>query len=357
MQLPYLLGSYTLIEEIGRGGMGIVYRGQHNVLERPVAVKMLSPYLVSDQELKARFYSEAKLQASLTHHGMVTLYEFLEEKGNLFLVMELVKGRPLSKVIGKEVGPMPAERAVHVFTQILDAFSYAHNHSVVHRDAKPANILITKDDVVKITDFGIARIIGQVGLTQTGQKVGTPHYMSPEQVLGKLIDLRSDIYTLGITFYEMIAGRLPMDSDTEFNIMEFHIKHNPPDPREFYPHIPDELVQAVFKSLEKDPSKRFQSCRDFKLAIGSTSSGSDSPTETYRVMVESACADGVISDDERRMLEQLRLNLGLSKTAANKIENEYSSNQTEIIYCIYCGNENSRSNSYCIKCGKKIYNR
>ena len=355
MKLPYSLGSYTLKEEIGHGGMGKVYRGQHNVLERPVAVKMLNPFLVSDPELKARFYSEAKLQASLSHYGLVSLYDFLENDGNLFLVMELVEGRPLSQVIGKEVGPMPAERAVEIFTQILDAFSYAHDHSIVHRDAKPANIMITKDDKVKVTDFGIARIVGEVGLTQTGQEVGTPHYMSPEQVLGKDIDLQSDIYSLGITFYEMIAGRLPMDSDTEFNIMEFHLKQKPTDPREYYPHIPEELVEAVFKSLEKKPSDRFQSCLEFRNAIRPVGQVSDSAAETYKAMAESAYADGIVSSEERRMLDQLRSNLGLRKDKARKIENDIISNQSDMIFCIYCGKSIKSTFEFCTDCGQKIH--
>ncbi|MBT4733482.1 MAG: serine/threonine protein kinase [Candidatus Marinimicrobia bacterium] len=273
INLPYTLGSYTVSEEIGRGGMGVVYRGTHDVLGRNVAVKMLNPQLYSDKDIKERFYSEAKLQASLIHPGLVTLYDFLEVQNNLFLIMELVEGRPLSDIIGKEIGPMASDRAIKLFSQVLDAFAYAHENKIVHRDAKPANLLVTDQDKVKVTDFGIAKIIGDVGLTQTGQKIGTPIYMSPEQVMGQEVDHRSDIYCLGITLYETLAGRLPIEAQTEFSIMEFHVRETPQDPRDFYPHIPDKLVDVIFKSIAKDPKDRFQSCDEMKQAMTGAAKG------------------------------------------------------------------------------------
>ena len=268
MSLPQVCG-YHVEGIIGQGGMGTVYRGIHTALERPVAIKVLHENLAQDQDICRRFRDEARLMARLQHPNLVQLYDFRDDTEHLVLIMEFVAGSSLDRMIGREVGPIPFERALPLFMQMLDGVETAHRHGVLHRDIKPANILVTEDHRAKITDFGIAKIAGKKGLTRTGTRVGTLYYMAPEQVRGEEADARSDLYALGVTLYEMLSGHMPFNmGTTDYMIMSAILKEQLPDPRTYYPHIPDWLVEALFRAVDKDPHQRFSSCSEFSEYLG-----------------------------------------------------------------------------------------
>ncbi len=264
--------GYDIIRQIGSGGMAMVYLAEHPRLGNKLAIKVLSDVLTSDESVRKRFVQEAKLMVALRHHGIVTVTDFVDTEYTLAIVMDYVDGRTLDDMIGAEVGPIPFDKALPIFKQILEAVGYAHSKGVIHRDIKPSNVLVATDGEVKVTDFGIAKIAGQKGLTRTGAQMGTLYYESPEQIKGaRDVDHRADIYSLGMTLYEMLAGRLPFDnaSDTsEYEIMDAIVRREEHlDPRDHYPHIPEWLVKVVQKATHLNPAKRFQSCKEFIEAI------------------------------------------------------------------------------------------
>lgn len=264
--------DYIVENLLGRGGMGSVYLARHIHLGTMAALKVLHEQYSDDPSIKSRFINEARLLHELRHSNIVEQREFFEENGRLVLVMEYVDGRGLDEMIGQETGPIAWEKALPLFVQILEGIGYAHSKGIIHRDIKPANILISKDGKVKITDLGIAKIAGQKGMTRTGTQMGTLYYESPEQIRGaKNVDHRSDIYSLGITLYEMLAGRLPFDTEgdtSEFQIMNSIVnRENQLDPRDYYPHIPEWLVKSIQKVTNLEPKKRFQTCKSFKQSM------------------------------------------------------------------------------------------
>jgi serine/threonine protein kinase len=257
--------EYKIISKIGEGGMGVVYKAYDENLERYVALKAIHSTYTSNEELLARFRNEAKVQASLSHPNIVSLYNFFKEHDTFFMVMEYIDGETLSQRI-KRVGLIPPHRCIPMFIQVLSAIDYAHKKGVIHRDIKPSNILITKEDTIKVMDFGIAKIVGDRGLTKTGTKMGTIYYMSPEQIQGiKDIDARSDIYSLGITFFEMLTGRLPYNINTEsdFAIMQQIVEVQIPSVKKYYPYVPEKVDVAIRTATMKNREERFQSCQEF----------------------------------------------------------------------------------------------
>jgi len=259
--------SYEILETIGYGGIGVVYKARHNFRNQIVAIKSLAHQFVLDSNIRNRFKLEADILNTLKHPNIVRVLDFIEEPDGLHLVMEYVEGRTLNKMIGKETGPIPALKALPIFEQILSAVEYAHSKGVIHRDIKPSNIMVTKDNVVKVTDFGIAHIEGSE-MTRTGTKLGTLYYMSPEAIRGERTDERTDVYSLGVTLYEMLAGKLEYKDTgeqlSEFMLMQKIMTEELKDPREYYPYIPEWLVEVVKKATEKDKQKRIGSVREFK---------------------------------------------------------------------------------------------
>ena len=247
-----------------------MYLAEHVQLGRKVAIKALHAQLVNNQSIRTRFKNEASTMAHLQHPNIVALYDYLEAPDGLFLIMEYVDGTPLDEYIRSVSGPIPADRAVPMFTQILEGFKYAHGMGVVHRDIKPSNILIAKDGSMKILDFGIAKLVNEAGnkLTKTGTQMGTVFYMSPEQVQGKDVDHRSDIYALGVTFFQMLTGVCPYDGlTTEFEVYGKIVNEPLQAPGSMIPGIPAHLNTAVAVSTHKDPSYRYAGCADFIAAI------------------------------------------------------------------------------------------
>ena len=252
--------NYRLISMLGKGGMGEVYLCEDETLGRKVAIKELNNAFTTDPNFVDRFRQEARVQASLVHLNIVSLYSFIEENGQYFMVMEYLEGQTLKELI-RQIGPIPEARAINIFKQIMAALKYAHDKNIVHRDIKPSNIMLGANDSVKVMDFGIAKMVGEQGLTRTGQQLGTVSYMSPEQVKAfKDIDGRSDIYSMGVTFFEMLSGRMPYDlnTDSDFEVMNQIVNSQLPDPRAYYPHISAESVAIMKKMTVKDREQRYQ---------------------------------------------------------------------------------------------------
>jgi len=261
-----LVGSYKITDKIGEGGMGAVYRGIDIMLEREVAIKMLRPELSRQPNIVERFRSEAVTLAKLNHPNIATLYSFVRQGDDFFMVMEFVRGETLDGLIRRS-GAMPCDRAIALMCQALEGIDHAHKMGIIHRDVKPANMMMTEGGTLKVMDFGIARVLGTARMTKQGNIVGTIEYMSPEQVRGLETDARSDIYSLGILLYEMLTGRVPFSSDSEFDLMKMQIDEAPQPPRFFSSNIPPAIEQAIMKSLAKRPEARFQSAADFRNAL------------------------------------------------------------------------------------------
>jgi serine/threonine-protein kinase len=261
-----VIGTYRILDKIGEGGMGTVYRGVDVMLDREVAVKVLKADLLSNQQLVERFRTEAVLLAKLNHPNIATLYGFLPVGNQFAMVMEFLRGTPLDSMIERQ-GPIPVETAVRLFGGILDAIGHAHRNGIVHRDIKPSNIIILADGTPKVMDFGIARALGSSHQTRAGAIVGTLEYMSPEQIKGQETDGRSDIYSLGVLLFEMLTGRVPFSSQSEYELLQAHIHAPAPTPRIFGPHIPETVAQVVLRALAKEPALRFQTAEEFKAAL------------------------------------------------------------------------------------------
>jgi serine/threonine protein kinase len=260
------VGSYRIEEKLGEGGMGTVYRATEINLDRTVAIKVLNHDLTGKASIVDRFRAEAKAQANLNHHNVAILYAFLEEHENAMMVMEFVDGENLQQLVVHR-GAIPAEEAIPLFKQALAGIGAAHDMGIVHRDIKPANIMINSRGVVKVMDFGIAKVVGERGLTRTGVQLGTVYYMSPEQVKGKVADPRSDIYALGVTLYEILTGHVPFDAASEFDVLTDHVHTAPPPPTTRNAGISKGIEGVVLKALEKKPEDRFQNVTEFAQAL------------------------------------------------------------------------------------------
>jgi serine/threonine protein kinase/tetratricopeptide (TPR) repeat protein len=252
---------YEIIEELGKGGMGRVYRAYDRELEEDVAIKLLKSEIASDKKTLDRFKNEIKLARKIVHKNVCRMHDLHEEGDTKFIAMEYVAGEDLNSQL-RRMGKVPVEKAVFIVHQIADGLAEAHRLGVIHRDLKPHNLMIDKEGNARIMDFGIARSLGGRGLTGEGVIIGTPEYMSPEQVEGKEADQRSDIYSLGIILYEMVTGRPPFEGDTPFSIAYKHRHEEPEDPRKFNPHVPDALNSVILRCLEKDREARYQTAQE-----------------------------------------------------------------------------------------------
>lgn len=260
------IANYEITGKLGEGGMGVVYKGMDTNLGRPVAVKMLTAELAHNPEIVERFRAEARAQANLNHANLAVLYAFLVEDGTAFMVMEFVEGQTFEQMI-RTRGPIPPETALPLFKQALSGVGAAHRMGIVHRDIKPSNIMLNSAGIVKVMDFGIAKVVGTRGMTRTGMQLGTPAYMAPEQIQNKPIDTRTDIYALGITLYQMLSGQLPFQHESDFETMNSQVAATPPPMQQMFPYAPIQYQNVVMKALEKDPNNRFQTVEQFSAAL------------------------------------------------------------------------------------------
>src|SRR5438477_4756338 len=255
---PAKLGRYVIQSELGRGAMGVVYKALDSVLERPVAVKTVNISLERDHadKYEQRFYQEARAAGGLNHPNIVTIHDVGKAGDVVYMAMEYIQGVELRTLIG-EGRPLRVAQAVSIAVQVAEGLAYAHQRGVVHRDIKPANIMVVANGPVKITDFGIARMRGTGDLTQTGMLLGSPKYMSPEQVIGKRADHRSDIFSLGVILYEMLCGAAPFNGENVTALMYQIVNFVPPAPSGVNSAVPEMLDFIVAKMLAKPLEERY----------------------------------------------------------------------------------------------------
>jgi beta-lactam-binding protein with PASTA domain/tRNA A-37 threonylcarbamoyl transferase component Bud32 len=257
-------GRYAILERVGTGGMAEVYRARDELLGRDVAVKVLSERFSRDRSFVERFRREAQAAANLNHPNIVSLFDYGSDDDTYFIVMEFIDGSSLSDIIRREGALMP-ERAAEIASDVARALDRAHAQSLVHRDIKSGNIMITRTGQTKVTDFGIARAVGRDGeqtMTQTGMVIGTASYLSPEQAQGNPVDGRSDVYSLGVVLFEMLTGRTPFSGDTALSIAYKHVREDPPPPSELNRDVPAQLDAVTLKALAKNPDNRYSSAAE-----------------------------------------------------------------------------------------------
>jgi serine/threonine-protein kinase len=259
------IGKYRIVGQLGRGGAGIVYKAVDETLGRDVAVKTLNPDL-ANTEVMSRFRAEATILAKLNHPQIATIFELFRSENDLLMVMEFVRGETLDKV-SERLGAIAPDRAAYLIDLILSALEHAHRAGVVHRDIKPANVMVTDEGGIKIMDFGIARVLGAEQKTIDFRLMGTPAYMSPEQVVGEEVDGRSDLYSVGVLFYRLLTGALPFTADTALGMLQRQIRDNPTPLQAHRPNLPDWCDAIVQRALSKTPADRFQSAEEFRDAL------------------------------------------------------------------------------------------
>lgn len=258
MSARLLVGRYELVEKIGEGGMAVVYKAKDRLLNRYVAIKILRPEFAKDEKFLENFKKESQAAAGLSHPNIVNVYDVGREGNIHFIVMELIVGKPLSKVI-EEKGKLDYKEAISIASQVASALSLAHKNQIIHRDVKPHNILITENGTAKLADFGIARAVSKESIVEGNDKImGSVHYFSPEQARGSYVDERSDIYSLGIVLYEMLTGKVPFDGDNPISIALMHINNSIPSLCEQVSGLPPQLERVIAKATDKYQTNRYK---------------------------------------------------------------------------------------------------
>jgi len=265
-------GRYQIIEELGKGGMGKVYKVHDMKIKEKIALKLIKPEIAKDKKTIERFSNELRLTRKIRHKNVCQMFDLGEDQGTQFITMEYVPGEDLRSLI-RRIGQLPIGKSISIFKQICEGLAEAHRLGVVHRDLKSNNIMIDKEGNVRIMDFGIARSLEAKGITGAGMMIGTPEYMSPEQVEGKEVDQRSDIYSLGVILYEMVTGRVPFEGDTPFTIGMKHKGEIPQNPKKLNSQISDELDRVIMRCLEKEKEKRYPSAGEVRSELENIEKG------------------------------------------------------------------------------------
>jgi serine/threonine-protein kinase len=285
-QMGDKVGDYQIIGLLGAGGMGRVYKVKNLISDRIDAMKVLLPDLANEPELADRFVREIKVLASLNHPNIAGLHTAFRLENQLLMIMEFVQGTTLEDKLRN--GPLPLNDAIDYASQVLSALGYAHSQGVIHRDIKPANMMLTPENVVKLMDFGIAKSKTDRKLTKTGTTMGSLYYMPPEQVQGTDLDARSDLYSLGVSLYEMVTGSRPFKGQSDYDLMVAQLQKTPLPPIDIQPELPKALNDIIMTSLEKDPARRFQSAEGFRFALQSVKGGLTSlPVASAQAVVPS----------------------------------------------------------------------
>ena len=300
------ISHYKIVEHLGGGGMGIVYKAEDIKLKRTVALKFLSSELSKNEEAKNRFMHEAQAASALDHPRIGTIYEIDEtDDGHLFIAMAYYEGETLTKKMERGPGPVPLEEALNLVIQIANGLAVAHEKGIVHRDIKPSNIMITKEGFVKIVDFGLAKLAGATKITKTGKTMGTPNYMSPEQVKGLEVDHCSDIWSLGVILYELLAQKPPFEEDYEMAVLYSIVNEEPVSISQIMPEVPQELEHIINKALKKDVKDRYASMQELLEALGRIQ---------HRLFSESQSTTTAASLQETVALDEQLLTKGKSVT-------------------------------------------
>ncbi len=262
---PQTIGRYRIVECIGRGGMGVLYRAHDPLLERDVAIKLMLVDFKADPAARERFHREARAVARLQHRNVVTIHELGESEGTPYIVMEFLTGRDLEALLKRDP-PLGLDEKLDVTIQLCVGLSYAHEQGIVHRDIKPSNVRVLEDGTVKILDFGIAKF-AMSAMTQSGSVMGTAQYMAPEQIMGQPVDGRADLFSTGVLLYEIIAGQKPFSGDTPTAIV-YQILHAEPTPiRSIVPDVPEQLADIIRRALKKDPDHRYSRANEMAAEL------------------------------------------------------------------------------------------
>ncbi|MDD2700962.1 MAG: serine/threonine-protein kinase [Sideroxydans sp.] len=305
------LGRYEIVSELGQGAMGVVYKARDPLIDREVAIKTinLSLALEEREEYEARFYQEAKAAGRLGHPNIVTIYDVGRAGDIAYIAMEYLHGRELRDILN-ENKTLPVAQVLDIIIQVAQGLAYAHEHEIVHRDVKPSNVMIIRDGHVKITDFGIARMASAAVRTQTGMVLGSPKYMSPEQVLGKLTDQRSDIFSLGVMLYEMLTGQVPFIGENVNAIMYQTLNAIPSPPSNANPAVPEMLNYIVAKALAKDLDARYQNASELVNDLRACREALPRDTEVVKPVTRSATMTRSSGEDDSNSV----IALGLSSS-------------------------------------------
>jgi serine/threonine-protein kinase len=259
-----VIAGYRIDSRIGRGGMGVVYRAHHLSLERQAALKVIAPDLAESSGFRERFSREARVAAALAHPNIVTVYDAGEVDGTLYLAMQYIEGSDLARQLATE-GRLKPYRAIDVCRQVGDALDAAHGQGLIHRDVKPANVLIEGRNAY-LTDFGLTKRLGGTQVTMTGDVVGTIHYVAPEQIEGREVTARSDVYSLGCVLYHCLTGRMPYERDTDVAVIYAHLSEPPPRPSRVRTELADGFDDVIARALDKNPDRRYQTCSELMTA-------------------------------------------------------------------------------------------
>lgn len=288
------VGKYELVRKIGRGGMSVVYEGRHPHLDRPVAIKMLSHALVHRRNFGTRFRNEARIIAGLDHPNIVSVFDTEEAYATFFIVMEKLEGRDLARIIERD-GPIPPRQVRVIIKQVAEALEYAHSKGVVHRDVKPSNVAIDATGHAKLMDFGLAKVNRLEAQLREDEDIvlGTPYYMSPEQARGDTLDLRTDVYNLGVLAFEMLTGERPYTGRTKSEVQRKHVQAPIPLPRDLNADVPPDLNAFVRKCLQKHPADRFQDCAEVLQFLNSSGNTDDLRVHTIRISYEDRLAERI----------------------------------------------------------------
>ncbi|MBI3222862.1 MAG: serine/threonine protein kinase [Nitrosomonadales bacterium] len=319
------LGRYEVIGELGQGAMGIVYKAKDPLIDRVVAIKTINLGLAQEEkeEYEGRFYQEAKAAGRLNHPNIVTIYDVGKSGDIAYIAMEFLQGRELRDIM-RDGGLLPVDQVLDIVAQVASGLAYAHEHDIVHRDVKPSNIMVIRDGHVKITDFGIARMASSAVRTQTGMVLGSPKYMSPEQVMGKSIDQRSDIFSLGVMLYEMLTGQAPFNGENVNAIMYQTLNAVPAPPNTLNPAVPEMLNFIVAKALAKKLEDRYQNAKDFAVDLRACHDGmrrssqqldvSPSANGSEKILPDAITVTGPMGVEEDEEDAKLASTAGLSQT-------------------------------------------
>jgi len=292
------IGPYHILEQIGEGGMGAVFKAYHPALDRYVAIKVIHPAFREEQTFIARFQREARVVARLEHPNIVPVYDYAEYKGLVYLVMKFIEGNTLKDRLAQR--PLNLYEIFQVVDSVGSALAYAHSQGVLHRDIKPSNVLIGANDMIYLADFGLARIAHAEASTLSSESaLGTPHYVSPEQAMGRSnLDKRTDIYSFGVMLYELIVGQAPFSSKTGYAIIHDHIYTPPPFPRTLNPDVSESVEQVLLTALAKDPNDRFENVDRMVMALKTAWLNADGATQKFTSSVASMAYRGATSNED-----------------------------------------------------------